>query len=75
MDSDKGVYDKIFLDVEEKVAITFMMFEYFYYMYDNDDEKRQQTLDRILFDKQIKRKQEIVDKKYSKEKKPPIRVQ
>ena len=51
MESDKGVYDKIFLDVEEKVAITFMMFEYFYYMYDNDDEKRQQTLDKILFDK------------------------
>ena len=38
---DKGTYDRVFSDVEEKVAITFMMFEFFYYMFDNDDEKRQ----------------------------------
>ena len=43
-----------------------MMFEYFYYMYDNDDEKRQQTLDGILWEKEIKRKQNQVNKKLKK---------
>ena len=55
---DKGTYDRVFSDVEEKVAITFMMFEFFYYMFDNDDEKRQQTLDAILWKKAIQRKQD-----------------